>query len=120
MTSDGRRILRRAPGAVNREVPLAPCYKDRTGVVLSQDVVVAAAVRTPIGRFGGALASVSAVELGNSAAKGGVHPGGIAPGAGGQTIFGPAPQAGCGPKQGREGLVRARVPPAETAHRIKP
>ncbi len=42
-----------------------------------QNVYIVAAVRTPIGRFGGALASLSAVQLGSIAIKGALEKAGV-------------------------------------------
>jgi acetyl-CoA C-acetyltransferase len=44
-----------------------------------KEVVIVAAVRTPIGSFGGALASLTAVELGAIALKGALDKAGVAP-----------------------------------------
>ena len=44
------------------------------------EAVIASAVRTPIGTFGGSLKDVSAVELGNLAVKNGHGTGGNHPG----------------------------------------
>ena len=85
---------------------------------MSQDVVLAASMRTPIGRFGGGLASVSAVELGIAAAKGSLLSAGIAPDAIDQTIFGHARQAGCGPNSARQVSVRAGIPVEKPAYGI--
>jgi acetyl-CoA C-acetyltransferase len=75
-------------------------------------------VRTPIGRFGGGLASVSAVELGIAAAVGALNRAEIAPGAVDQTIFGHARQAGCGPNSARQVAVRAGIPVEKPAYGI--
>jgi acetyl-CoA C-acetyltransferase len=85
---------------------------------LSQDVVLAAPVRTPIGRFGGGLLSVSAVELGIVAAKASMARAGIAPDAVDQTILGHARQAGCGPNSARQVSVRAGIPVEKPAYGI--
>ncbi len=85
---------------------------------MSQDVVLAAPVRTPIGRFGGGLLSVSAVELGVVAAKASIARAGISPGAVDQTIFGHARQANCGPNSARQVSVRAGVPVEKPAYGI--
>jgi acetyl-CoA C-acetyltransferase len=45
----------------------------------TKEVVIIAAVRTPIGSFGGALASLSAVELGAIALKGALDKAGRRP-----------------------------------------
>jgi acetyl-CoA C-acetyltransferase len=75
-------------------------------------------VRTPIGRFGGGLASVSAVELGIAAATGSLIHAGIAKEAVDQTIFGHARQAGCGPNTARQVAVRAGIPVEKPAYGI--
>jgi len=85
---------------------------------LSQDVVLAAPVRSPIGRFGGGLASVSAVELGVAAAKASMARAGISPDAVDQTILGHARQAGCGPNSARQVSVRAGIPVEKPAYGI--
>jgi acetyl-CoA C-acetyltransferase len=85
---------------------------------LSQDVVLAAPVRTPIGRFGGGLLSVSAVELGVVAAQASMARAGISPDAVDQTIFGHARQAGCGPNSARQVSVRAGIPVEKPAFAI--
>jgi len=85
---------------------------------LSQDVVLAAPVRTPIGRFGGGLLSVSAVELGVLAAKASMARAGISPDAVDQAILGHARQAGCGPNSARQVSVRAGIPVEKPAYGI--
>ncbi len=85
---------------------------------MSQDVVLTAPVRTPIGRFGGGLASVSAVELGIAAAKGSLLSVGFDPVAVDQSIFGHARQAGCGPNSARQVSVRAGIPVEKPAYGI--
>jgi acetyl-CoA C-acetyltransferase len=85
---------------------------------LSQDVVLAAPVRTPIGRFGGGLLSVSAVELGVISAKASMARAGLSPHAVDQTIFGHARQAGCGPNPARQVSVGAGIPVDKPAYGI--
>jgi acetyl-CoA C-acetyltransferase len=85
---------------------------------LIQDVVIAGCVRTAIGRFGGGLASVPAVELGVAAARGSFRAAGIAPSAVDQTILGHARQAGCGPNSARQVAVRAGIPVEKPAFGI--
>jgi len=75
-------------------------------------------MRTAIGRFGGGLGSVSAVELGVIAAKASMRAAGIAPEAVDQTVFGHARQAGCGPNTARQVSVRAGVPVEKPAYGI--
>jgi len=85
---------------------------------MSQDVVLAAPMRTAIGRFGGGLASVPAVELGIAAAKASMEAAGVAPTAVDLVVFGHARQAGCGPNSARQVSVRAGVPVETPAYGI--
>lgn len=66
------------------------------------EVVIVSAVRTPIGRFGGALASKNAVDLGIVAAKAAIKRAGIAPELIDQSIFGNVYQAGSGQNVARQ------------------
>jgi acetyl-CoA C-acetyltransferase len=74
------------------------------------EVVVAGAVRTPIGRFGGALASLTAAQLGAAAAREALSRAGVAPGQVDEAIFGCARQAGGGPNVARQVAYRAGLP----------
>jgi acetyl-CoA C-acetyltransferase len=77
------------------------------------DIVLAAPVRTPIGKFGGALAPLSAADLGTAAATAALTRAGLAPGRldqVDQVIFGHARQAGGGPNTARQIAHRAGVP----------
>ncbi|HMB55365.1 MAG TPA: thiolase family protein [Thermoanaerobaculia bacterium] len=67
-------------------------------------------MRTPIGRFGGALAALSAADLGSAAAAACLSAAGCDAGAVDQTIFGHARQAGGGPNTARQVGHRAGVP----------
>jgi acetyl-CoA C-acetyltransferase len=73
-------------------------------------IVLAAPVRTPIGRFGGQLAHLSAADLGVAAATAALERSGLAPDHVGQVVFGIARQAGCGPNVARQIAFRAGVP----------
>ena len=75
-----------------------------------RDVVLAGAVRTPIGKFGGALASLTPAQLGAAAASEALRRSGIAPGQVGEAIIGCARQAGGGPNVARQVAFRAGVP----------
>ena len=66
------------------------------------DIVLAGARRTPIGRFGGALASLTAPELGAFAARGALDSAGVPLEAVDEVIFGNARQAGVGPNPARQ------------------
>jgi acetyl-CoA C-acetyltransferase len=85
---------------------------------VNHDVVLASPVRTPIGRFGGGLSTVSAVELGIAASKAAIERAGISPAAVDQTILGHARQAGCGPNAARQVSVRAGIPVDKPAYGI--
>jgi len=83
-----------------------------------QDVFLVSAVRTPIGKFGGSLASQTAADLGVVAAKAALERAGVAAGQVGETIFGNARQAGGGPNVARQISVRSGVPKEVTAYTV--
>lgn len=82
------------------------------------EVVIAGAVRTPIGKFGGALASLSAVDLGALAAKSVFERTGIDPEKVDQAIFGNVYQAGSGQNVARQVAIKAGMPVTSTAMTI--
>ncbi|HXO32176.1 MAG TPA: acetyl-CoA C-acetyltransferase [Candidatus Acidoferrales bacterium] len=75
-----------------------------------QAVYILSGVRTPIGKFGGSLASLTAVDMGVVAAKAAMERAGIQPGQVEETIFGNARQAGGGPNPARQISIRSGVP----------
>ena len=75
-----------------------------------QGVYILSAVRTPIGKFGGTLASLSAADMGVVTAKAAIERAGIEPAQVEETIFGNARQAGGGPNPARQISVRGGVP----------
>jgi acetyl-CoA C-acetyltransferase len=77
---------------------------------MTRQVVIAGAVRTPIGRFGGALASLTASELGVAAAAEALRRAGVRPEQVDETVMGCARQAGIGPNVARQIAHRAAVP----------
>jgi len=81
----------------------------------AHDIVIAGAVRTPIGKFLGGLQSVSAVELGTLAVTGLLQRAGLPADAVDQVIFGMARQAGSGPNVARQIQIRAGIPQTSTA-----
>jgi acetyl-CoA C-acetyltransferase len=83
-----------------------------------REVVVAGAARTPIGRFGGALASLTAADLGAAAGSEALRRAGVAPAEVDATIVGCARQAGGGPNVARQVSLRAGVPEAVTAFTV--
>jgi acetyl-CoA C-acetyltransferase len=72
-----------------------------------KNVYLAASVRTPIGRFGGTLASWTAADLGVAAAKASLTRAGLRPDQIQQSIWGCARQAGGGPNVARQITYRA-------------
>ena len=75
-----------------------------------RDVYILSAVRTPIGKFGGSLASQTAADMGVVAAKAAMERAGVHPEQIEETIFGNARQAGGGPNVARQISVRSGVP----------
>jgi acetyl-CoA C-acetyltransferase len=82
------------------------------------DVVIASAVRTPIGKFGGALKDVPAVELGRIVAEEALSRVGLSPTDVDEVIIGHARQAGNGPNLARQIGYRAGVPVSRPAFTI--
>src|SRR5437588_8262419 len=75
-----------------------------------QAVYILSAVRTPIGKFGGSLASLTAADIGVVATKAAMERAGIQPEQVEETIFGNARQAGGGPNPARQISIRSGVP----------
>src|SRR5690349_16107329 len=75
-----------------------------------KNVFLAGAVRTPIGKFGGTLASWTAADLGVAVAKESLHRARVAPDQITESIWGCARQAGGGPNVARQITFRAGVP----------
>ena len=73
-------------------------------------VYLAGAVRTPIGKFGGTLASWSAADLGVAVAAETLKRAGVTPEQVNESIWGCARQAGGGPNVARQITFRANVP----------
>jgi acetyl-CoA C-acetyltransferase len=71
---------------------------------------ILSAVRTPIGKFGGTLASLTAADMGVVAAKAAIERAAVRPEQIEETIFGNARQAGGGPNPARQISVRSGVP----------
>ncbi len=83
-----------------------------------QSVYLVSAVRTPIGKFGGALASLTAVDLGVAAAQAALERAGVRADQVEETIFGNARQAGGGPNPARQISVRSGVPVEVPAYTV--
>ena len=76
----------------------------------TKEVVIISAVRTPIGSFGGALASLSAIELGAIALKGALEKAGVAPAEVQQVIMGNVISANLGQAPARQAAKKAGLP----------
>jgi acetyl-CoA C-acetyltransferase len=77
---------------------------------MMKEIYLAGAVRTPIGRFGGALAGMSAAELGAVAAKASLERANVAADSIQEVVWGCARQAGAGPNVARQIGYRAGAP----------
>jgi acetyl-CoA C-acetyltransferase len=75
-----------------------------------QGVYILSAVRTPIGKFGGGLAGLTAADMGEVAARAAMERAGVEPEQLEETIFGNARPAGGGPNVARQISVRSGVP----------
>ncbi|NFB56452.1 acetyl-CoA C-acetyltransferase [Clostridium botulinum] len=75
-----------------------------------KNVVIASAVRTPIGKFGGTLKDVSAVELGSIVIKEALKRAKVKPEDVDEVIMGNVLQAGLGQNTTRQSLVAAGIP----------
>ena len=82
------------------------------------DVVIVSAARTPIGKFGGALKSLTSVELGTIAAKAAIERAGISPKSVDQAIFGNVLQAGSGQNVARQIALSAGLDESSCAMTI--
>jgi acetyl-CoA C-acetyltransferase len=88
------------------------------GVIAVQGVYILSAVRTPIGKFGGSLASLTAADMGVVAAKAAIERAGVRPEQIEEAIFGNARQAGGGPNPARQVSVRSGVPQEVPAYTV--
>ncbi|HZE27959.1 MAG TPA: acetyl-CoA C-acetyltransferase [Terriglobales bacterium] len=82
------------------------------------DVYILSAVRTPIGKFGGSLASMSAPDMGVVAAQAAMERAGVQPQQVEETIYGNARQAGGGPNPARQISIRSGVPKEVPAYTV--
>ena len=82
------------------------------------DVVLAAACRTPIGRFGGALKDLKATELGSIVVRETLARAGLPAAAVDEVIMGQVVQAGAGQNPARQAALRAGLPPSVAAFTV--
>jgi acetyl-CoA C-acetyltransferase len=86
-----------------------------------REVVIVSAVRTPIGKYGGALKDVSAVELGSIAVKEAIKRAGITPDMVEEVVFGSVLQGGLGQNVARQVSIAAGIPievPSMTLNKV--
>jgi acetyl-CoA C-acetyltransferase len=98
---------------------LAPTGRNEGAQV--DEAVIVAAVRTPIGRFGGALSTVPAVELGAIAVREALVRSGVPTADVDRVLLGQVLQAGQGQNTARQVAVRAGIgmaTPAETLNKV--
>ena len=77
---------------------------------MNKEVYIVAAVRTPIGSFGGSLSSISATALGGIAIKGALEKAGLSKEAIDEVIMGSVIQAGLGQAPARQAAKAAGLP----------
>ena len=82
------------------------------------DVFLVSAVRTPIGKFLGALAGVRAPDLGAAVVREAVRRAGVAPEAVDEVLMGSVLQAGLGQNPARQAALRGGLPPSVAAATI--
>ncbi|KAI8098840.1 Thiolase, N-terminal domain-containing protein [Halteromyces radiatus] len=82
------------------------------------DVVIASAVRTPVGCFGGALKSLSAPQLGSIAARAAIEKAGIQANDVQEAYFGNVIQASLGQSPARQAILAAGCPESTEATTI--
>ncbi|MFN7249596.1 MAG: acetyl-CoA C-acetyltransferase [Anaerobacillus sp.] len=83
-----------------------------------RDVVIVGAARTPIGSFGGALSSLSAVDLGVIAAKEAINRAGVSPKLVDDVLIGNILSTGLGQNPARQVAIGAGIPATTTATTI--
>lgn len=86
-----------------------------------KEVVIVSAVRTAVGSFNGALASLSAVDLGSIVIKAAMEKVGVSPAMVDEVIFGNVLQAGLGQNPARQAAIKAGIPaevPSYTVNKV--
>ncbi len=87
----------------------------------TQDIVIVAAARTPIGKFGGSLAKIPASELGALVIQDLLRRSGLQPDQIQEVILGQVLQAGTGQNPARQAVIKAGLPvsvPAMTINKV--
>jgi len=75
-----------------------------------EEVVIVAAMRTAVGKFGGSIAKVAAADLGAQVIKALLAKSGVAPTAVSEVLMGQVLTAGCGQNPARQASIRAGLP----------
>ncbi len=83
-----------------------------------EDIVIVAAARTAVGKFGGALAKTPAVDLGAAVIRALLERSGLSGEQIGEVILGQVLQAGTGQNPARQALIRSGLPQAVPAMTI--
>jgi acetyl-CoA C-acetyltransferase len=90
-------------------------------IMQMKTVYIVSAVRTPIGAFNGALASLSATQLGAAAIKGALQKAGINPNQVNEVFMGNVISAGLGQAPATQAMIYAGIPntvPATTINKV--
>ncbi|MFT6244305.1 MAG: acetyl-CoA C-acetyltransferase [Salibacteraceae bacterium] len=88
---------------------------------MSKEVYIVAAVRTPMGSFGGALSTVPATRLGATAIKGALEKAGVSADKVGEVFMGNVLQANLGQAPARQAAIFAGIPdtvPCTTINKV--
>ena len=85
---------------------------------MSTDIVIVAAARTAVGKFGGTLAKTPAAELGATVIKALLERSGVAGEQIGEVILGQVLQAGTGQNPARQAVIKSGLPQAVPAMTI--
>jgi len=85
---------------------------------LNKPVYLVTPKRTPIGKFGGGLSSLTAAQLGVAAVRAVLETTEVAPESIDELIFGNARQAGVGPNLARQVLHGSGIPAEVSAHTV--
>jgi acetyl-CoA C-acetyltransferase len=88
---------------------------------MSTDIVIVAAARTAVGKFGGTLARTPATELGSTVIKALLERAKLSGEQVGEVILGQVLQAGCGQNPARQALIKSGIPhsvPAMTINAV--
>src|SRR5512140_1633821 len=86
--------------------------------ILKEDIYLIQPLRSPIGKFGGGLSSLTAVELATQVVKATIARSGIDPREVDEAIFGNARQAGGGPNPARQIAFRSGLPQEVPAYTV--